>query len=66
MVTLADTRTLPIETAAAIYEANGAAADFMRAFIREGNPLSAVEWIRDYRDAAETIMDRCFAALRNA
>ncbi|MEU7228991.1 hypothetical protein [Streptomyces chrestomyceticus] len=59
MRTLADTRLMPLATAAAIYEANGADADFMHEWITTDATLPRVEWLRDYRTAAESVMDDC-------
>jgi len=63
MPTLTDTRLMPLATAAAVYEANGADTDFMRQWIGTGTTLRQVEWMRDYRAAAESVMEEGFAAL---
>jgi hypothetical protein len=64
--TLADTRHVPTTTAAAVYEANGANSDFMRAWIAEGGTYAGTEWLRSYRAAAESVMDAEFSALAAA
>lgn len=63
MHTLADTRRMPLATAAAVYEANGADRDFIGEWLtRTGNRQSA-SYLEDYRAAAETIVANGFAAL---
>ncbi|MBE9500751.1 hypothetical protein IHE61_31100 [Streptomyces sp. GKU 257-1] len=62
------------ELAAATYEANAANSDFMRAWLEDfaqphcspvrRTTLAQVEWLRDYRDTAERVMDAERAALR--
>lgn len=66
MRTLADTRLIPLATAAAVYEANGADADFMREWMTTNATLPRLEWMRDYRAAAESVMNDDFTALRVA
>jgi hypothetical protein len=63
MRVLADTRSLPAETAAAVYEANGANDDFMREWLTTGSTYAATAWMRNYRDSAEEVMERGFSAL---
>ncbi|MGW1275563.1 hypothetical protein ACWD4V_01210 [Streptomyces tsukubensis] len=66
MRVLADTRSLPADTAAAVYEANGADTDFMREWLTTGSTYVQTAWLRDYRDSAEEVMERAFAALTSA
>ncbi|MGW0562857.1 hypothetical protein ACWDZ4_20115 [Streptomyces sp. NPDC003016] len=64
---LADTRHMPLETAAAVYEADGADHDFMRATSTgAGLPLDRTNPTYAYRDAAETLMQTGFTALNTA
>ncbi|QDN54059.1 hypothetical protein [Streptomyces sp. S1D4-20] len=62
MPALADTRLMPLATAAAVYEANGADADFMGQWTGT-TALAQLEWMRDYRAATESVMDEGFAVL---
>jgi hypothetical protein len=55
-----DHRSVPLELAAAGYEANGADTDFMTAWLPSRLPLKAMEWMRNYRAAAENVFnDQC-------
>ncbi|MGW0757095.1 hypothetical protein ACWD1Y_11505 [Streptomyces sp. NPDC002814] len=64
---LADTRHMPLETAAAVYEANAADADYMRStFMGNWLPLNATNPTWAYRAAAERVMSTGFEALRVA
>ncbi|MFB8025928.1 MULTISPECIES: hypothetical protein [unclassified Streptomyces] len=68
MPVLADTRRMPLETAAAVYEADGANDDFMRATFRGDCPLplDMTNWSLAYREAAESLVTAGFTALDTA
>jgi hypothetical protein len=66
MSPLADTRCMPLETAAAVYEANGADRDFMAAWMTTGGTRWAARPLEDYRTAAETLSEAGFALLFTA
>ncbi|MFD7764124.1 hypothetical protein [Streptomyces microflavus] len=66
MRALANTSRMPLEIAAAVYEANAADNDFMAHFIGKSQSLQQSSWLRDYRAAAETVMLSGFAVLRTA
>ncbi|MER5482591.1 hypothetical protein ABT024_05155 [Streptomyces sp. NPDC002812] len=63
---LADTRTIPLAMAAAMYEANAADTDFMAAWLSRNFTYEEALPRRDYRAAAETVMDSEFAAYHAA
>ncbi|MEU6618566.1 hypothetical protein [Streptomyces parvus] len=63
---LADASRMPLEIAAAVYEADGANVDFLEDFLQGGRTLHQCDWLRDYREAAEAVMNSGFAVLRTA